>query len=218
VTPGASASVGLTGVQITDDRAGVAGWSAQVALTDLVGVNAANVITATAATYTPEAATVTGTSTVAETPASDLSTAKTVQAATAVSGNNTATWNASLSVLALLRSLMTLFALILLALSAVAPATAADSVGCDTPSPLRPDGIGIRLLDIPAGVQNDPQARTYIVDGLAPGTEINRRVRVENNTRTPQTIRIYPGAAHIDGGAFIGDDASVKNDLTTWTR
>jgi len=100
VTPGASASVGLAGVQITDDRAGVAGWSAQVALTDFVGVNAANVIPATAATYTPEAATVTGTATVAETPASNLSTAKTVQTATAVSGNNTATWNASLSILA----------------------------------------------------------------------------------------------------------------------
>ena len=112
---------------------------------------------------------------------------------------------------------MFLFAMILLALSPVAPATAA---GPDTtaPAPTQPDGIGIRLLDIPASVQNDPRARTYIVDRLAPGTEINRRVRVENNTRTPQTIRIYPGAAHINNGAFIGDDASVKNDLTTWTR
>jgi hypothetical protein len=111
---------------------------------------------------------------------------------------------------------MFLFAMILLA-SPVTPATAG---GPDTtaPSPTQPDGIGIRLLDIPTSVQNDPRARTYIVDRLAPGSEINRRVRVENNTRTPQTIRIYPGAAHIDNGAFIGDDASVKNDLTTWTQ
>lgn len=111
---------------------------------------------------------------------------------------------------------MFLFAMILLAFP-VTPATAAgpDSTA---PAPAQPDGIGIRLLDIPASVQNDPRARTYIVDRLAPGTEINRRVRVENNTRTPQIIRIYPGAAHIDNGAFIGDDASVKNDLTTWTQ
>ncbi|WP_249777161.1 DUF916 domain-containing protein [Arthrobacter sp. C9C5] len=112
---------------------------------------------------------------------------------------------------------MFLFAMILLALSPVAPATAAGP-NTTAPAPTRPEGIGIRLLDIPASAQNDPRARTYIVDRLAPGTEINRRVRVENNTGTPQTIRIYPGAAHIDNGDFIGDDASVKNDLTTWTR
>lgn len=100
VTPGGNTSVALTGVQVTDNRAGVTGWSATVTLTDLVGGNTATVIPAAAATYTPAAATVTGTATVAETLASDLSTAKAIQEATAVSGNNTATWNANLSVLA----------------------------------------------------------------------------------------------------------------------
>ena len=35
---------------------------------------------------------------------------------------------------------------------------------------------------------------------------------------TARTILVYPGAARIDGGAFIGDEAAVQNDLTTWTR
>lgn len=116
-----------------------------------------------------------------------------------------------------MRSLMFLFAMILLALTPAVPSMAAGPAAAAT-SPAQPEGIGIRLLDIPASAQNDPRARTYIVDRLAPGTEIQRRVRVENNTRTARTIRIYPGAARIDGGAFIGDDAAVQNDLMSWTR
>lgn len=87
-----------------------------------------------------------------------------------------------------------------------------------TPSPSQADSIGIRLLDIPASAQDDPRARSYIVDRLTPGIEIKRRVRLENNTPTQQTVFVYPGAAHISGSAFSGDDPGVKNELTTWTQ
>lgn len=119
-----------------------------------------------------------------------------------------------------LRSLMTLIAMILLVLCTVAAADAADvpRATAPAPPPSQPAGVGIRLLDIPAGTQNDPRARTYIVDRLAPGTEIKRRVRVENNTGSAQTIRVYQGAAHIEAGAFTGDNETVKSDLTTWTQ
>ncbi|MCY1236587.1 hypothetical protein D9M72_492480 [compost metagenome] len=40
---------------------------------------------------------------------------------------------------------------------------------------------------------------------------------MENNTGSPQSVRLYSGAAHIDGGSFVGDDAGVGNDLSTWT-
>lgn len=123
-----------------------------------------------------------------------------------------------------MRSLLTVLAVILLALCPTAAATAATAggglavAGSPAPSPSGPGGIGIRLLDIPASAQDDPRARTYIVDRLAPGAEIKRRVRVVNNTASTQTVFVYPGAAHITGGAFLGDDAGVKTDLTTWTR
>ena len=118
-----------------------------------------------------------------------------------------------------LRYVMTLFAMIMLALSPAAMATAADSAATPAaPSISQPEGIGIRLLDIPASAQDDPRARTYIVDRLAPGSEIKRRVRVENKTGVTQSVRVYPGAAHIEGGSFIGDDAAVKNDLTIWAQ
>lgn len=58
-----------------------------------------NVIPASAAAYTAGTATVIGTATVAASAKqSNLSTAKNIQAATAVSGNNTATWGATLEV------------------------------------------------------------------------------------------------------------------------
>ncbi len=98
VTPGGFSTVTLTGVQVSDTRAGVADWSAQVTMTNLVGATPTNIIPASAATYTPAAAVVTGTATVSATAASGLSAASTVQAATAVSGNNTATWDAVLRI------------------------------------------------------------------------------------------------------------------------
>lgn len=90
-------------------------------------------------------------------------------------------------------------------------------VAIASPAP-EPAGLGVRLLDIPANTKDDPRARAYIVDRLAPGTEIRRRIQVENNTGSPQSVRLYPGAAHIQDGSFIGDNAGTKNELTGWTR
>lgn len=113
---------------------------------------------------------------------------------------------------------MTVFVMILLALSQTAPATAAVvAIPGETTAPAAPGGVGIRLLDIPASTKDDPRARTYIIDRLAPGSEISRRVMVENNTGSAQSVRLYSGAARIDGGSFIGDDAGSRNELTTWT-
>ncbi|WP_175475534.1 hypothetical protein, partial [Arthrobacter sp. UCD-GKA] len=86
----------------------------------------------------------------------------------------------------------------------------------DTPPPA-PTGVGVRLLDIPAATQKDPRARSYIVDRLAPGTEITRRIEVTNNSGTAQSVRIYAGAAHIEDGSFVGGNDPAINELTTWT-
>lgn len=99
VAPGSPASVTLTAVSVTDTRAGTLGWQAQVTMGDLVGgTNPAHIILASAATYTPGVAAVNGTALVGETTATGLSTPTTVQEATGVSGNNDATWDASLSI------------------------------------------------------------------------------------------------------------------------
>lgn len=83
--------------------------------------------------------------------------------------------------------------------------------------PPQPTGIGIRLLDVPAATQEDPRAQSYIVDRLAPGTGIQRRIRVENNSTAAQSVRIYLGAARIQEGSFVGDNDPAVSELTTWT-
>jgi hypothetical protein len=102
VDPGSPASITLHGVTVSDSRAGTSGWSASVTLTGITGDASGAALSAAGATYTPTAATTTGTVavtvTVTANTVSDPTTARIVQAATGVSGNNTATWDALLSV------------------------------------------------------------------------------------------------------------------------
>ena len=78
--------------------------------------------------------------------------------------------------------------------------------------------IGVRLLDAPTDRRTDPRARLYIVDHLAPGTTIRRRIDVTNDTATAQNVTVYPGAASIEHGTFTFADKATPNELTTWTH
>ncbi len=103
-------------------------------------------------------------------------------------------------------------------LSLLALLGAAPSATASAPTPAPPVGIGIRLVDVPVATQADPRAHAYIIDRLAPGTTITRRVEVQNNTRTPQSVRVYTGPAAITAGTFtVGATAAAPTDLTTWT-
>ena len=98
--PGATSTTTLGDTVVTDARAGTAGWVADVTLPALTGTSPSTVtIPTTDATYTAGTATKTGTVTVtAATVITGLDSAKTSQTATAVTGNHTATWAASLTV------------------------------------------------------------------------------------------------------------------------
>lgn len=80
-----------------------------------------------------------------------------------------------------------------------------------------PETVGIRLVDAPTSRQNDPRARDYIIDHLAPGTTIQRHVEVSNDTTRPVTVQLYAAAADISGGEFHFGEAHAANDLTRWT-
>jgi hypothetical protein len=62
----------------------------------------------------------------------------------------------------------------------------------------------MRLVDVPVSAGNDPRARLYIVDHLAPGTVIHRRVEVSNTTSSPTHILLYAAATGIANGSFRG--------------
>lgn len=102
----------------------------------------------------------------------------------------------------------------LLALSFLIAVPAGAALATETPSG---GGIGVRLVDIPASAQDDPRARAYIVDAIEPGTTIERRIEVQNNTGAVQQVKVYPGAAEIENNTFTVKDEGVVNDLTRWT-
>ena len=78
-------------------------------------------------------------------------------------------------------------------------------------------GIGIRLVDVPTESRGDPLARSYIVDRLAPGTSIQRRVEITNSTRSPAEVAVYPAAANLRRGTFGFAPGHSRNELSNWT-
>ncbi|HEX3622830.1 MAG TPA: hypothetical protein VHT97_10985 [Acidimicrobiales bacterium] len=95
------------------------------------------------------------------------------------------------------------------------------ALGGVTAPPVRaqaPETVGIRLLDAPTDRADDPRARIYIVDHLAPGTVITRRLEVSNSTTKSQAVELYAAAATVADGAFQFGEGRAANDLTTWTK
>jgi len=100
---------------------------------------------------------------------------------------------------------------VLVAGAFVAPATAALA---QAPAP--PPGIGARLLEGPAGSVDDPRAHEYIIDHLAPGSTISRKVGFSNGNAAPVDLVFYADAAEIYEGTFVPGAGHAINDLTSW--
>lgn len=114
---------------------------------------------------------------------------------------------------------LALAALTALAVTAVLAAPAGASAGPAPPvtRAAAAGSIGLRLVDVPDSAGDDPRARIYIVDHLAPGAVIHRRIVVSNTTASAARFALYPAAAGIEGGSFVGADGHTPNDLSTWT-
>lgn len=106
-------------------------------------------------------------------------------------------------------------AAIVITLSVVTLAAAVASG--QTPTTQAPDpGVGVRLLEAPEARRDDPRARRFIIDHLAPGTSISRRIEVSNGTDREVTIPVFPVAATLRDDAFVPGGARETNDLTSW--
>ncbi|WP_331740188.1 hypothetical protein OG298_44030 (plasmid) [Streptomyces sp. NBC_01005] len=80
-----------------------------------------------------------------------------------------------------------------------------------------PGSVGVRLVDVPADLVDDPRARHYIIDNLTPGTTVHRRIEVLNTTDSTLHVDLYPAAATIAHGSFVGAAGTKRNYLSTWT-
>ncbi|GAA0828026.1 peptidase [Streptosporangium amethystogenes subsp. fukuiense] len=78
-------------------------------------------------------------------------------------------------------------------------------------------GIGIRLLEAPVAARADARAWTYIIDHLAPGSVIHRRVEVSNTTGSPKRLSLYTAAAQVRDRRFQFAADRTANELSTWT-
>jgi hypothetical protein len=110
-----------------------------------------------------------------------------------------------------------LASLTLIAGGVIAPASNAFAATPHQSAPA-PGSIGIRLIGPPGGPGANPLARLYVVDRLAPGTTIRRRVEISNTTRAVANVTIYPAAASIVKGAFeFASAVNGQDELSTWT-
>ena len=112
-----------------------------------------------------------------------------------------------------MRGLLTLIALVT---GIVIPVTGALGTPAAA-APAEPTGIGVRLVDAPVATRDDPRARVYIIDHVKPGTTIERRIEVSNDTGTPTDVAVYPAAAELRGGSFVGLEGDTPNELSNWT-
>lgn len=82
--------------------------------------------------------------------------------------------------------------------------------------PMDNGSIGVRLLEAPVQLQDDPRALSYIVDNLPPGTVTTRRIEVSNTGTVERNISLYAAAASIGPDGFTVAEDRAVNELTTW--
>jgi hypothetical protein len=79
-----------------------------------------------------------------------------------------------------------------------------------------PQRFGVRLVDVPVSEARNPRALRYIIDHLQPGAVIHRRIRIVNQESRVAHFTVYPDAAQITHGYFVGDAGATRSELTTW--
>ena len=109
--------------------------------------------------------------------------------------------------------------LVLIVLIVGAPTTPVSADEPDGPphAPNAPNMIGIKLLELPVDRQEDPRAQRYIIDHLAPGAMIERKVEIANRTVERRRIQVYAAAASVEGEEFRFAEGRTANELSSWT-
>lgn len=100
---------------------------------------------------------------------------------------------------------------VLLLIIGTAGALSAPAVAASVQTPEA--GLTIRLAEVPADRVNDPRAMQYVVDHLAPGAVIKRKVEITNDTGRRALVRVYGGGATIADGNYTPDD---KGEVASW--
>ena len=106
-------------------------------------------------------------------------------------------------------------AIVLTIAGTLVSAIAAPSSGQGGPGVATP-GISIGLAEAPSDRADDPRALSYVIDHVAPGSTIERSVRVGNTTEQPQKVELYAAAADVADGEMQFAEGRTANELTGW--
>jgi hypothetical protein len=109
------------------------------------------------------------------------------------------------------RLLSTLTLALALAAGIIAPAASALA----SPAP-GAGSFGVRLYDVPDGDAHNTRDLEYITDVLRPGSVISRRILAVNREARTVRFTVYPDAAKITKGSFVGQAGETRSELTTW--
>lgn len=95
-------------------------------------------------------------------------------------------------------------------------ASAATSARLSAAPPGSPGSFGVRLVDVPVSEADNQRALRYIIDYLPTGAVIHRRIRIVNQEPRTARFSVYPDAAHIIHGLFVGYSGATRSELTDW--
>ena len=101
-------------------------------------------------------------------------------------------------------------------LSILSPAASAATSARSSTVSATPGQFGVRLVDAPVSEADNPRALSDIIDYLPAGTVIHRRILVVNEEPRKARFSVYPDAAHISRGQFIGYQGATRSELTGW--
>src|SRR4051812_20554698 len=105
----------------------------------------------------------------------------------------------------------------LLASLAVAGALVAPAIPAySAPGGNKHPGLGIQLLEAPTALANDPRAHIYVIDHLAPGTTIQRKVQISDGTVNPLDVSLYAAGSQIKGGVWSPFNGNQPDELSQW--
>ncbi|MBD8506885.1 hypothetical protein HT102_10330 [Hoyosella sp. G463] len=108
---------------------------------------------------------------------------------------------------------------LVIAAALLAPVSAVHAQPAPEPGPIDDPGLGIRLMEVPLHLQDDPRAQVYVIDNIEAGDSFDRRLEISNRTGTTQDVDLYVGAADVDAqDGFKVADGAGANELTEWTE
>jgi hypothetical protein len=109
-----------------------------------------------------------------------------------------------------------IFALAAVLFSILSPVASAATSSGRSAGATPPGTFGVRLVDVPVSEAGNPRALRYVIDYLPTGIVIHRRILIQNNEARAVRFTVYPDAAFISGGLFVGYAGATTSELTRW--